>query len=146
MRCSKARQYIDLSSSALDRVRSDKLEKHLKQCAVCREYQAQDLKLGAILSSGLQVEFPQWIHQRIMQQSREHDSRRIRIRHRARWQAVPTLAAIAISLYLGGLVGFKSFSSVSADSDSGTSISTSNSEYAIFGESSLVELVETDGE
>ncbi len=146
MRCTKARAYIDLRSGGLDTQRETKLQEHLTSCASCRLYQSQDAVLSAAIGTAPSVELPAWIHARIMDSSRQHDTSRVRIKHLGRWQAVPTLAAIALSLYLGGLVGSKSFTNNSTLAATAPFSQLQNSEYASFGESSLLESVDTDGE
>ena len=146
MRCAKARTYIDLSHGGLEEAKQARLEEHLSQCVSCRAYKAQDQALGAMIGKAPATEFPQWVHARIIEQSREHDPRRVHIKHLNRWKAVPTMAAIAFSLYLGGLVGSKSFTTGSSVSSSGTSSAQQITQYASFGESTLLELDYSDGE
>lgn len=146
MRCSQARKHIDLRAGTAQGALNARLEEHLNHCPACRQYQAQDGALGKLFDEAQLPDLPDWIHTRIIQQSREHDSRRVQFKHRGRWQMIPTLAAIAVSLYLGGLVGFSSFN-FSATASTGNDSSYSNdTEYALFGESSLAESADTAGE
>lgn len=128
MRCARYRHYLDLQlDGALEKAATVRLEAHLANCDSCKSYHEQGLKLKQLVQSAPQPEVPVWIHNRIIDQCRAHESQRVQIRKRSRLQLVPAAMAVMLSLVLGSLVGKNAFSvqlqSSQTSADSGYEIS-----------------------
>lgn len=138
MRCAKARRLIDLLP--VNTPRADLhagLDAHLNQCPACLRYQEQGQRLDSIMTSVPNPDFPSWMHERIIAEAASHDQRRVRYQRQWKLQTIPAAAAIILSLYLGSLVGIKSFNTNTTNTSSTTVESTTSAELASFGETSL---------
>jgi anti-sigma factor RsiW len=127
----------------LDASRKPELRLHLDACQACGDYQRRQQRLKALLSRKPEAEFPEWLHQRIMYQVKEHERERIGFARRWKLQTIPAALAVILSLYVGSLVGVKAYNS----SNAATTIqSVESTELASFGETSLIEGVATGGD
>ncbi|MDZ4120868.1 MAG: zf-HC2 domain-containing protein [Candidatus Cloacimonadaceae bacterium] len=134
MRCFTARKQIDLLlDNELDARRSADLKLHLPKCPQCSAYLAQGEKLSQILTQSPDPEFPSWVHHQILDRVKIQENTRKTFRHRLELQAIPVSMAIVLSVYFGIQVGVKTFSSPDI-----TTSETTETEYVVFGENSLI--------
>ncbi len=145
MRCSKARRQIELKLDHELR-QGHALELHLQNCPACRAYQAEAAQLQMILrNQSPQPEFPGWLHHQIMDQAARHDRKRVHLKNSWKLQAIPALAAIALSLFIGLSIGKTAYRSANPLPQNATQSYASqeesydNQELAVFGESSVSE-------
>lgn len=98
-----------------------------------------------MLSGQPQPEFPAWLHHQIMEQAASHDRKRLRLKHKFRLQAIPALAAIALSLFMGVAIGKTAYRKMNplpenaAELYSQQNAATDTRDLAVFGESTLSE-------
>lgn len=137
MRCKTARRMIDLSLGS-ELGHNSLLAQHLELCPKCRARFTQNQKLDQMLSVELPTEFPSWIHNRIMDSVRSHDPIRKSLKRRWNLQAVPATMAVMLSLYVGILVGVKTFTPEQE-------LTTQEIEYVTYGENSLIAFDTTNG-
>jgi len=136
MRCAKYRHLIDLLlDGALAGDSVSRVEAHLANCAGCRSYREQGLRLKQLIQSTPRPLFPQHLHHRILHECKAHEAQRASYRGRSRLQLVPAAMAVMLSLFLGSLIGKNAFST-QIQLDSQTSISSSE---LSFGENTLVD-------
>lgn len=110
MRCTRFRHKTDkLLDGALDTQAAARLQVHLEKCNACRQYYQEGLKLKELLLAQPNSEFPTWLHHRILDQCRAHETRRSVYQKRLRFQLVPAVLAVMVSLFLGSLVGKTAF-------------------------------------
>lgn len=141
MRCYTAKKLIDLwLDKELDESRSSALIQHLQKCPSCNAIAEKSRKINTMLSSDENPEFPSWIHNRIVDQARMHESTRKTLKRRYNLQTIPVSMAVLMSLYVGLLVGAKTFETVNTDNSS-----TQSTEYVVFGENSLIAMDESYG-
>lgn len=142
MRCRKAKRLIELqldNELGTDRA----LDLHLQDCAACQAYREDGIRLRQILSAEPQPETPDWIQHRIMDQISAHESRRVRFSRARGFQAIPALAAVALSLILGVAIGKTAYPKVNPLPENAAEIySQQNSDangrdVAAFGESTV---------
>lgn len=136
MRCAKYKHNVDLmQDGALDAASTAKLQAHLDVCKSCRTYHEQGLKLRQLMLSPQRPQVPSWMHQHILHQCKNHETKRLSVRKRFKLQLVPATLAVMLSLVLGSLIGLNSFQlpiiNPHQDSDQMQELS--------FGESTLVE-------
>ncbi len=143
MRCSTVKSQISpWLDKELDSRQALKIEQHLNTCSRCNAHAEQARKLNSMLQAESTPPLPEWIHNRILQSAREHDDRRSSLRRKWNLQLIPAAMAIVMSLYLGTLVGIKTF---------GTTETVSNTETLTvdsigYGETTIVALETTTGE
>jgi anti-sigma factor RsiW len=130
----------------LDVSRKPELQLHLDTCAACESYHRRQIKLRDLLSQGPRDEFPEWLHQRIMYQVKEHERERIGFARRWKLQTIPAALAVVLSLYVGSLVGVKAYNTSNTSNTATTIQTTESTELASFGETSLIEVVATGGD
>jgi len=142
MRCSTVKSQISpWLDNELDSRHALKIEQHLDTCPLCKAHAEQARKLNSMLQATSTPPLPDWIHNRILQSAREHDDLRSSLRRKWNLQLIPAAMAIVMSLYLGTLVGIKTF---------GTTDTTSNAETLTldsigYGSSTIVALETTTG-
>ncbi len=140
MRCRKVNDllipYLDkeLSGDAVLR-----LEKHLQTCVSCRVRLSEYRKLDTMLKVGETIEMPDWMRERIRHQVRMHDPQRRAFRRRWNLQTVPITLALLLSIYIGTLIGIKTFT-VAATEPAG------DPEIIAYGETTIFDLAYTNGE
>ncbi|MCB5224806.1 MAG: zf-HC2 domain-containing protein [Candidatus Cloacimonadaceae bacterium] len=142
MRCSKAKRLIELQlDNELGKDRA--LDLHLQNCAACRAYREDGIRLRQILNAETQPEFPGWLHHRIMDQISAHESRRVHLKRARGFQTIPALAAVALSLILGVAIGKTAYPNVNPLPENAAEIysqqnqNTDNRDVAAFGESTV---------
>ena len=137
MRCKTAERYISLKlDGELCPRRLNSLHRHLQKCSSCTRVQSCNLALQTKLKEQPQVDFPQWLHHRILS-NLPRQEKRSRAGKRALSYATASLAII-FSLLAGTLVGIKGYES---GEDTGKINSQNETEYSYisFGEQSLME-------
>lgn len=143
MRCSHARSMlITQLDNELSAKRSRTLQQHVLNCASCQAYRLELTKLNSRLSASAVPELPGWIHSRIIAQTHDHDKRRVKSYRLLQLQKVPALLAIALSLWMGGLMGTKVYTSMNKTNAPKTL--TANSavvDYTGFGETSSMDRI-----
>lgn len=146
MRCAKARRLIDLLpvNTPPAELHAD-LAAHLRKCPVCAGYHKQGMLLDSVITSLPDPGFPAWLHERILADAASHDIRRARYQRQWKLQTIPAAAAIILSLYLGSLVGIKSYNTSTADIIGAATDTTSNTELASFGETTLLDAYYSNG-
>jgi len=115
----------------------------VRQCTDCRELINQYQDINEAFKKSLRSEFPAFLHHRIMDTVKNRKAYYHKQAVRRRWQAIPATIAIALSFYLGSLVGFQTFSTQTTTSTTTTARST---ELSSFGENSLVSNLYTTGD
>lgn len=142
MRCRKAKRLIELQlDNELGKDRA--LDLHLQNCAACRAYREDGIRLRQILSAEPQPETPDWIQQQILDQISARETQRPRFRPARGFQAIPALAAVALSLILGVAIGKTAYPKVNPLPENAAEIySQQNSDangrdVAAFGESTV---------
>lgn len=136
MRCARYRKLIDLLlDGALERETVSQAEAHLKTCKGCRSYHDQGLRLRQLIQSSPRPQYPEWLHHRIMDECRRHESQRVTYQKRSRLQLVPAAMAVMLSLFLGSMVGKNAFET---HNTSASSIVQSSDELS-YSEHSLVD-------
>ncbi len=109
-----------------------------RQCSVCRKLADEYRSFHRAFQSTPQTEFPAFLHSRIMDTVKAREAKAQRRAHSLRWQTVPVAIAVLLSLYVGSLVGVKTFSTQNTNS---RDLST----RASFGENGLVSTLYTNG-
>lgn len=110
MRCSKAEKLIILKlDNELNVALASKLEKHLTGCSRCKALATEYSLLQSKLNSIEPVEFPSWVHHRILDSVKTHESSRQGYRRKWRLQAIPVTMAVLASIYMGVLIGNVTF-------------------------------------
>ncbi len=138
MRCKNARRLIDL---ALDKVpdQNSLLKQHLELCPKCKALYLHNQLMDQMLRVESSPELPEWIHNRIMDSVITHEPKRMTYRRRWSLQAVPAGMAVLLSLYVGILVGIKTFVPVQETT-------TQEIEYVTYGENTLIAFDTTNGD
>lgn len=111
----------------------------VRQCSVCRKLADDYRSFHRFLQSTPQTEFPAFLHHRIMDQIKSREVVLHRRAVRTRWQLIPAAVAVLLSLYVGSLVGVRTFSAQNAKSKD-TYAATS------FGENGMVTTMYTIGD
>jgi len=139
MRCAKVRKkLIPHQDKELAGGLTLHLEKHLRRCGSCRKYASELRRLDSLLQSDDDPQMPQWMHERIMHQIKSHEPQRLSFRRRWKLQTVPITLALLLSLYVGTLVGVKTFSYEPSEP-------STESENISYGETSLYDLAYLNG-
>jgi hypothetical protein len=107
----------------------------VRHCFVCRKLIDEHTSFHRAIQSTPQSEFPAFLHHRILNEikSREPAYRKQAIR--TRWQLVPAGLAILMSLFVGSLVGVRTFATETADRNA----------LNTFGDNGLVTTLYTPG-
>ncbi len=146
MNCSKARHYLDLMlDGELKEGLIPMAELHLKGCPSCRSYYDAGKTLNQMLGMAPEAAFPEWLHQRILHQASQHEPQRIGFARRWKLQTIPALLAVAVSLYVGALMGVKAYAANTQTYATEATQSTESYELASFGESLLMDLDSNNG-
>lgn len=99
MRCSKAQYLIELKlDNELPEAKEKALKLHLENCPQCRKYEADARELQQLLRNITMVEFPSWLHNRILDETVKHERKRVLNSFIVRWQTIPALVVIVLSL------------------------------------------------
>ncbi|HOH46488.1 MAG TPA: hypothetical protein PLX59_01500 [Candidatus Cloacimonadota bacterium] len=135
MRCSKAEELIIHQVAGELRLRlKSALLQHLEACPACRAYQKAQTDLNAQLFSA--TDFPAGLHARIM--AEVSTKRAGQIHHSNLFsQKLPVAAALILSLYIGSLVGIKTYNS--QNQSAAKTQEEDSTELATFGENSILE-------
>lgn len=139
MRCSKAQTLIiNQIAGELAAHKRIALQQHLDACPSCRAYHQAQTDLDKMLFSAPATAFPLQIHKQIMDQVNARSSRKAPLPLLV-IRKVPVAAAIIFSLYIGSLVGIKTYQSQETSATSLVETQDSNTELASFGENSIWE-------
>ncbi|HNQ42869.1 MAG TPA: zf-HC2 domain-containing protein [Candidatus Cloacimonadota bacterium] len=135
MRCSTAERYL---SKRIDRElphrQAKALELHLQACPSCRQIDLHNQAVKTALKQDIQVEFPQWLHHRIIHNLPVNPHKGFAERWKLSYATA--IMAVLFSLYAGTWVGIQSFST---SSDATAYTGTSESSQISFGQISLLE-------
>ena len=135
MRCSTAKRYINLQlDNELKAKHQHSLDRHLAKCSACRAWQAEELKLHAMLSAKPAPELPSWVHARIMDSVHHLDTKRPAFAHKLRLATAGAAIAVIVSTWAGVQIGIKSFHH--SPNNRNNSISTFST---YFGENTIME-------
>lgn len=146
MRCSKAQFLIELKlDNELPKEKGKALKLHLENCPQCRKYEAEARKLQQLLSTLPVREFPSWLHNSILEETVKHERKRMLNSYIVRWQTIPALIAIVLSLIGGWALGKTAYIRVNPLPENASVIysnqvsQTDSLNLVVFGESSLME-------
>lgn len=114
----------------------------VRQCHKCRKLTEEYRSFQVTFHNTPQIEFPAFLHHRIMSEIKSKEQFRTKHAHRISWQAIPATIAILLSLYFGSLVGVKTFSNQSVV----VTEVTENTEQLSFGENGMVSTIYSNGE
>lgn len=81
----------------------------VRQCSECRKLIDDYQSFHRLISSIPRKEFPAFLHHRIMDEIKHREPIYHKKQVRVRWQTVPATLAILLSLYVGSLIGIKTF-------------------------------------
>ena len=134
MRCKKAESYIWLNlDGEINEKQKIALDKHLESCSFCNQLQGEFSNLKQSLSQMPDVEFPEFLHHRIMNALPRRSKRAQALRLNLSLAA--TALSIILSIAAGTLVGLKGFEDPAAIVQS---ISEEDSGQLLFGENSIM--------
>ncbi|MCB5246017.1 MAG: anti-sigma factor [Candidatus Cloacimonadaceae bacterium] len=146
MRCSKAQYLIELKlDNELPEAKEKALKLHLENCPQCRKYEADARELQQLLRNITMVEFPSWLHNRILDETVKHERKRVLNSFIVRWQTIPALVVIVLSLIGGWAIGKSAYSKVNPLPENASAIysnylsQTDSLNLVVFGESTLME-------
>lgn len=103
----------------------------VRHCSVCRKLAEDYKRIDRSFQSTPQSEFPAYLHHRIMDRVKTEAVILHKREVRSRWQTIPVAIAIAMSLYVGSLIGISTI----FDHSSATNTKT---ELYTFGENSVI--------
>jgi len=103
----------------------------VRHCSVCRKLIDEHKSLQYAFQSTPQSEFPAFLHERIMASVRQEAPVYRKQAIRKRWQLVPAAIAILLSIYVGSLIGLRTFNTQ-------TPVRTDRSALRTFGDNGLV--------
>jgi predicted anti-sigma-YlaC factor YlaD len=146
VRCSKAQYLIELKlDNELPEAKEKALKLHLENCPQCRKYEADARELQQLLRNITMVEFPSWLHNRILDETVKHERKRVLNSFIVRWQTIPALVVIVLSLIGGWAIGKSAYSKVNPLPENASAIysnylsQTDSLNLVVFGESTLME-------
>lgn len=82
----------------------------VRQCSECRKLIDDYQSFHRLMNSIPQKEFPAYLHHRIIDEINRREPIFHKRQVRVRWQTVPATLAILLSLYVGSLIGIRTFS------------------------------------
>lgn len=137
MRCLKAEQLIinQVAGELRPRLKFA-LNQHLEACLACRDFQKDQIKLNTMIFPASAPEFPSGLHARIMAEVSSQRAGQIHHSHLFT-QKLPVAAAMILSLYIGSLVGIKTYNS--QNQSAAQTQEEESTELATFGENSILE-------
>ncbi len=146
MRCSKAQYLIELKlDNEFPEEKGKALKLHLRKCSQCRKYEAEARELQQLLCTYPIREFPSWLHNRILEETVKHERKRMLSGLIVRWQTIPALVAIVLSLMGGWALGKTAYSKINPLPENASVIysnqasQTDSLNLVVFGESTLME-------
>jgi anti-sigma factor RsiW len=102
----------------------------VRQCSECRKLIDEHNRFHSLISSIPKKEFPAFLHHRIIDEINRREPIYHKKEMRIRWQTVPATIAILLSLYVGSLIGIRTFNTQ-------TTTVNESSELYTFGNNSL---------
>jgi len=146
VRCSKAQFLIELKlDNELPKEKGKALKLHLENCPQCRKYESEAREMQRLLSTYPVQEFPSWLHNRILGETVKHERKRMLNSLIVRWQTIPALVAIVLSLMGGWALGKTAYSKINPLPENASVIysnqasQTDSLNLVVFGESTLME-------
>jgi len=146
MTCSKYRKLIlpwidgELKPEQTNEIKAwfDSCEQ-VRYCNDCRKLIDEYRSFQIGFENTSPSEFPAFIHYRIMDQITSRKQVYHKKAVRARWQMVPATIAILMSLYIGSLIGIKTFNIQ-------TTTTSESSELYSFGDNGMVSTMYSNGD
>ena len=139
MRCQKAQSLIiSRLAGEMKPSLSQQLGQHLGSCSACRAFEQDQIRLDTMLSAGSIPAFPDHVHARIMAAVSSPVSIKTHNLHYLMRQ-IPAAAAIIFSLYVGSLVGIKSYNANNESLAQSKQTEEISIDLASFGENSILD-------
>jgi hypothetical protein len=111
----------------------------VRQCSGCRKLIDEHRSFHRLYNVLPRQEFPAFLHHQIIDKINSREAVRHQHAVRIRWQTIPATIAILMSLYVGSLVGIRTFNNQTARNDT-------KSELYTFGETNLANNFYTNGD
>lgn len=135
MRCKTAERYISLKlDGELSTKLVSKLDEHLKKCSSCNEIYRQTALLHENLTAIQDVEYPAWLHHRIM------NNLPIKTRRQSSWRLSLSYAAFSLLLFFSIFAGVGLGQKAYADSSDYAQIEEEEYLQLSFGDNSIWEV------
>ena len=106
----------------------------VRHCSVCRKLTEEYRSFHRAFQSIPQTEFPAFLHHKILSEIQSREKIYTRKAVRIRWQAIPATIAVILSLYVGSLIGIRTFNT-----------QTETQELYSFGENGMVSTLYNSG-